>query len=198
MGEVSDKTKALGERKSRIIAAAVGCFLENGYNQTGIREIAKKAGISLGNLYNHFRSKEDVLAEIAVLEREELQPFQRLLTDHDDPMKTLMRFVSEFANYTASEEYAVLSIEIAAEAVHNPEIASLFMANRSLLVTSLQALLEKGQADKCFRNFADSKQTAELILDTIEGYALREYLTTGRKILGTEELGNFIRHATCR
>jgi AcrR family transcriptional regulator len=196
MGEVSDKTKALKERKSRIIEAAIGSFLENGYNQTGIREIARKAGISLGNLYNHFRSKEDVLAEIAVLERQDLLPFQQLLSDHHEPPATLLRFISDYAVYTASSEYVVISIEIASEAVHNPQIASLFIENRLFLVTALRDLLEKGMADGCFRKFADSEEAAELILDTIEGYALRTHLNIGIKMVGTDELKEFILNAT--
>ncbi|MCP4319959.1 MAG: TetR/AcrR family transcriptional regulator [Hyphomicrobiales bacterium] len=196
MSGVSDKTKALKERRSRIIEAALSCFLEYGYNQTGIRQIAKRAGISLGNLYNHFRSKEDVLAEIAVLEQQELQPYQQMLADHDEPMTTLMLFTTGYATYTATSEYVVLSIEIAGEAVHNAEIASLFRANRLVLVNALCGVLKKGTVGKCFRSFTDLEQTAELILDTIEGYALREHLTPGKQKIGTAELKEFIRNAT--
>ena len=41
-------------RKDAILAAAVSCIIQNGYHQTGVRDIAKKADVSLGNLYNYF------------------------------------------------------------------------------------------------------------------------------------------------
>lgn len=195
MGEDSAKAKALKERRSRIVDAALSCFLEFGYNQTGIRQIAKTAGISLGNLYNHFRSKEDVLAEIAVLEQQELLPYQEMLADHDEPMSTLMLFTVGYAAEAATPEYVLLSLEIAGEAVRSPQIAKLFRANRLILTNELGALLRKGTEVKCFREFSDADQAAELIIDTIEGYALRKHLSGPGEHSGVEGLKEFIRNA---
>ncbi|MEM9106696.1 MAG: TetR/AcrR family transcriptional regulator [Pseudomonadota bacterium] len=198
MATDSIKAKALRERRSRIVDAALSCFLEFGYNQTGIRQIAKRAGISLGNLYNHFSSKEDVLAEIAVLEQKELLPYQQMLADHEHPMSTLMLFTSAYAAYAATPDYVLLSIEIEGEALRNPQIAELFMANRLILAQALGALLRKGVEDECFRDFEDADQTAELILDTIEGHAMRHHLVEAGKLSGIDDLKAFIRHATSR
>ena len=68
-GTETKRSKAVARRREQILEAAVTCFIENGYHQTGVRDIARRAGISLGNLYNHFPGKHDVLAEIAALER---------------------------------------------------------------------------------------------------------------------------------
>ena len=197
MGAISDKMKALTERKSRIIEAALACFLEHGYHQTGIREIAKKAGISLGNLYNHFPSKEAVLAEIAVLEREELKPFLRLLENHDEPEATLMRFVDNYVVYADDPDNLVLSVEIISEAVHKPEIASLFMANLAELVSALSGLLGKGSEKGCFRKFDDPELTARIILDIIEGHALRKNLGSDSRSTDIDGLKDFVRCAIC-
>ncbi|HDO1150981.1 TPA: helix-turn-helix transcriptional regulator, partial [Aeromonas salmonicida] len=43
----------LEQRRELIIQAALGCFIERGFHQTGMRDIAAAAGVSLGNLYNH-------------------------------------------------------------------------------------------------------------------------------------------------
>lgn len=198
MATDSIKARALKERRSRIVDAALSCFLEFGYNQTGIRQIAKRAGISLGNLYNHFASKEEVLAEIAVLEQQELLPYQQMLADHDQPMSTLMLFTSAYAAYAATPDYTLLSLEIAGEAVRNPQIAELFRANRLILADALGALLRKGAEDSCFRDLEDADQTAELILDTIEGYAMRQHLGEPGKLSGIDDLKAFIRQATGR
>lgn len=47
-----------------LIDTSLSLFSEKGYEATSIRVIAKHAGISLGLLYNYFKSKEDLLVEI--------------------------------------------------------------------------------------------------------------------------------------
>ncbi|MEW5867849.1 MAG: TetR/AcrR family transcriptional regulator [Chloroflexota bacterium] len=46
--------------REEIIQAAHHLFIQQGYHGTSMRQIAKKAGIALGGLYNHFDSKEAV------------------------------------------------------------------------------------------------------------------------------------------
>jgi AcrR family transcriptional regulator len=47
--------------KDRIDRAAIRLFAQQGVDGTSIRQIAKEAGISLGALYNHYRSKESMV-----------------------------------------------------------------------------------------------------------------------------------------
>lgn len=49
------------ERKEQILNAAITLFDEQGYGNTTISEIAKKAGISKGLVYNYYASKLDIL-----------------------------------------------------------------------------------------------------------------------------------------
>ncbi len=196
MNAALDRLSALQRRKMRIVEAAIACFLENGYHQTGVREIAKKAGISLGNLYNHFSGKEAVLAEIATLDRQETQPYLRMLGDHRRPADTLMRFVRDYATYAAEPENVILTVELISESVHNPEIAALFVENWNDLIEALSGLLRKGAQDGCFRDFADPDEVAELILDAVESYGLRRHLAKTKKKSAIEELKTFVHHAT--
>lgn len=50
-----DQTKAL------ILETALDIFRERGYEETTMRAIAEKAGVSLGNAYYYFRSKEHLI-----------------------------------------------------------------------------------------------------------------------------------------
>lgn len=50
----------------RIRRAAVACFAQRGYNGTGIRDIAKAAGMTSATLYHYTSSKEDLLLDIMV------------------------------------------------------------------------------------------------------------------------------------
>jgi AcrR family transcriptional regulator len=56
-----------GERtRDRVIGAAYRLFIERGYHGTSMRRIAEQAGLALGGIYNHFASKEDILAAVMI------------------------------------------------------------------------------------------------------------------------------------
>ncbi len=54
---------ALGARE-RLVSAGLALFLKQGYNATGIQQIATRAGAPKGSFYNHFSSKETFGAAI--------------------------------------------------------------------------------------------------------------------------------------
>jgi AcrR family transcriptional regulator len=49
------------KRRGQIIAAAIELFSKNGYHSTTIRDIAKRADVSIGTIYQYVSDKEDVL-----------------------------------------------------------------------------------------------------------------------------------------
>ena len=49
---------------NQILAAALDLFAHQGFHNTTISQIAKKAGVSKGLIYNYFSSKEDLLGGI--------------------------------------------------------------------------------------------------------------------------------------
>lgn len=62
---MTQETMSRGARtRIEIIAAAHSLFLEHGYHGTSMRQIASRAGIALGGIYNHFDSKEDIFASV--------------------------------------------------------------------------------------------------------------------------------------
>jgi AcrR family transcriptional regulator len=56
--------QTVAARKRKIEAAALVLFKRRGFHGVGLREIAKKARVSLGNLYNHYRSKDHLYESI--------------------------------------------------------------------------------------------------------------------------------------
>jgi AcrR family transcriptional regulator len=51
-------------KKEKIIDTAIALFADNGFHNTSISQIANKAGVSKGLMYNYFESKEDLLKYI--------------------------------------------------------------------------------------------------------------------------------------
>ena len=44
--------------------AALELFMEQGYHATSMRQIADKAGLALGGIYNHFSSKDEIFEAV--------------------------------------------------------------------------------------------------------------------------------------
>ena len=54
--------------KEKILLVAKTLFSERGYNKTPISEIIDRANISKGGFYHHFKSKEEILDQLATLQ----------------------------------------------------------------------------------------------------------------------------------
>lgn len=51
-------------RRQQILKAAWECFIEKGYSETTVREIANQMDASIGVIYNYFKGKEEILETI--------------------------------------------------------------------------------------------------------------------------------------
>jgi AcrR family transcriptional regulator len=52
------------ETRTQIIETAYSLFVQKGYNATSMREISQEAGLTVGAIYNHFATKEDIWIQI--------------------------------------------------------------------------------------------------------------------------------------
>ncbi|MDO3412146.1 helix-turn-helix domain-containing protein [Saccharibacillus sp. CPCC 101409] len=57
-------TDKSAERKQTIFTVALGLFSERGIKATSMQDIAERCGFSKGTLYQHFRSKEELIRSI--------------------------------------------------------------------------------------------------------------------------------------
>jgi len=55
--------------------AAIELFIEQGYHATSMRQIAERAGLALGGIYNHFASKDEIFEAIII----DKHPYKRIL-----------------------------------------------------------------------------------------------------------------------
>ncbi len=65
-----------------ILEVARELFLEHGYRKTSMRTIAKKANVTLSNIYNYFKSKDEILE---VIVQPVFRELKQLLSRHNDP-----------------------------------------------------------------------------------------------------------------
>jgi AcrR family transcriptional regulator len=58
------------DRNSRIVEAAAGLFRKQGYEGARIEDIAAKAEVSVGTIYNYYRNKGDIWAIVSLEQHE--------------------------------------------------------------------------------------------------------------------------------
>ena len=65
--------------QKEILKAAEKVFLENGFPKASMREIAQEAQVGLSNIYNYFKSKDDIFCTVV---RPVISAFERMLHEH--------------------------------------------------------------------------------------------------------------------
>ncbi|MCH9681493.1 MAG: TetR/AcrR family transcriptional regulator [Deltaproteobacteria bacterium] len=94
-------------KREQIIDAATQLFFAEGFNATGIEKIRDAANVSKKTLYNHFRSKEELI--LAVLRREDENLRNWLVRSVDelgrDPQRRLLGLFDVYAGWIHSEGF---------------------------------------------------------------------------------------------
>jgi TetR/AcrR family transcriptional regulator, fatty acid metabolism regulator protein len=80
------------EKHGRILEAAIAVFAENGYFNSRVADIAKRAGVADGTIYLYFKNKEQILmAAIDFAFSSFMRAAQMELAVIDDPRQKLRR-----------------------------------------------------------------------------------------------------------
>src|ERR1700687_3699012 len=135
------------DRGDEILAAAQRCFVRAGFHGASMQDICAEAGMSPGNLYRYFPSKEALVAGIAERDRAEVaQQFASVDLSHG-----LFAVLEGMAHHHFAEkpnEQVLLCTEVMAEARRNPEIARLSASFdvdvKKWLVALLRAAAKQG------------------------------------------------------
>jgi AcrR family transcriptional regulator len=96
--------KAVERKKDHIEDAAKQLFIRQGFHATSMRNIAARAGTSLGNLYNYYPTKEAILGSIISKYQQVVDARLRSMFDeiedplNPDDLKRFARLVKQMVN----------------------------------------------------------------------------------------------------
>ena len=163
------------DRRDEILAAAQRCFVRSGFHQTSMQEICSEAGMSPGNLYRYFPSKESLIAGIAERDRAEVaQEFASVDLSHG--LFAVLEGMAHHHFAERSDEQVKLCTEIMAEARRHPEIARIsasFDADvRRWLIDLFRAGAERGDIPKT----VDFENAATILMIMADGMFWRRAL----------------------
>jgi len=166
--------------REKILRAANDLFYLQGYNATGVDRIIAAAGITKGNFFYHFRSKEELA--LAVLDWHRDLAFSEIgldrILDEASPRSALLTMLRAMADRMICEGpgcrvrgcfFGNFALELSAgsEAVRL-KVRQIFDGFRDLI----QGLLEKGRAAGELRPDLDPQGLAGMILGLMEGSVL--------------------------
>jgi len=163
-------------QRQRLIAAAFRALEKGNYEKTSVADVVREAGMSSRSFYQHFSSKEDLVAEIV---REQGDKFVAelgtVMRDTLDPLaradRALRTFLELFPNQTVALER--LGGEVGQR---GREARRVYVhAMTELVQRWLERLLERGQIAR-----VPDRAAVELALTGIEGLSFR-YYSEGRR-----------------
>ncbi|MGR3494836.1 TetR/AcrR family transcriptional regulator [Citreimonas sp.] len=151
MAGLREKQKA--DRRGRILRAAVARFRSVGYRAARIEDLAEQAQVSVGTVYNYYRTKGDILIATVALEVEEvLESGAALLADPPagalDAIRALVfGYYDHSLNYLSKEMWRsamALSIE-APETPNGARYSALDAALAAQVTDMIAALQARGE-----------------------------------------------------
>lgn len=85
----------------RILTAGLDLFVENGYHNVSIHDVQKRAGVSIGSIYNHFGGKEGLAKGLyEFLLRELDRMVDDVVSSQDSPEKRCRELIGRLFGYT--------------------------------------------------------------------------------------------------
>jgi AcrR family transcriptional regulator len=141
------------EREHRILAAARRLFDRRGYLDTSMEDVARRAGLAVGTLYNYFSSKDQLLIALSRIDTEHLLSIgERILADPpQDPVEAISALTEIMVNgITAGERRLWRELFVASIAAPDTLGARLFALDMRLIaqLTSMLDLLKaRGSID---------------------------------------------------
>ena len=158
-------TKPVEVRRQEIIEAAKTLFTKEGFDNTGVSDIAKHVNIASGLVYHYFKSKKELLyAVIDELVKEEADIKEKIVAEHKGKVIECLALLFSQKN-TLPEKYGLLFRSLTNDQALK-EYAEKRMA--SSLEPFVVSLFERGNEDGSW-NCLYPREKAAFLLHGIDG-----------------------------
>ena len=157
------------ERVQHIVEAAVAEFLEKGYEGASMEAIAKRAGISKGGLYHHFRNKDEVLAFANQVFMEPVEELMKELAGSASVAEGLETYIASYIRHWMTHrkelEFYFLVMD---KAFRNPGLLAAFGDYAGQMLAFLESACQRGLDAGEFKS-VDPHHLSITFLSAIDG-----------------------------
>lgn len=161
--------------RERVLVAARRVFLDKGYHNASIDEVAEAAGFSKGVVYSQFGSKADLF--LALLERRiEERAAQNLEAVADRPAADALRQLWQLGEDArrADDGWPLLVVEFRVHAAREPDLRTRYAELHDRALDGIAALIEQVVREEGRALPFPAHDLARLVLALDSGYALEE------------------------
>jgi len=138
------RAQAKARTRQNLLEAAEATFARKGFAGASVEEIAEAAGYTIGALYSHFHSKEQLFLELLSARASDrfvsvVEILSAEEADHADPFEAFSRLLVEVADKDA--DFLPLQAEFWLYAVRNPDAMGALAAQRREQAEALRSLV---------------------------------------------------------
>lgn len=130
---------AADARSHEILASIRQAFAEKGFDGASMQDLARAAGMSVGNFYRYFPSKAAIVQAMCGFDLSEIQGDFAAIQSSDKPMACLRdRIINHFSEEAMKD--GQLWAEITAAAIRKPEIGEVARQMEETITTLLATI----------------------------------------------------------
>ncbi|MDV4151332.1 TetR/AcrR family transcriptional regulator [Clostridium sp. AL.422] len=160
--------------RDKIQSAAMQIFVQKGFGSTNVQDIADLAGISIGLLYRHYKTKEELFNELVEYSLMGIKGIIELFRQDHSPKKLIQEFVDEvYKDMKNDEQLAnllILMTQSFFSGVSSSKQKEIIELDTKMLNVTAN-LIERGQKLGEFQQ-GSPYELAEVFYSVIQGLAM--------------------------
>jgi TetR/AcrR family transcriptional repressor of uid operon len=159
-------------RQLQVREAALACFKRKGFHQASMADICAEAGMSPGNLYRYYDSKEAVIAAICEADLQRVTERLERLGRRGNLFESMLEIAGE-AMSASDPEKNKFGCEILAEAARNERVAAIVRRHNAAITEICTQAIKRAQAVRQVDPDLDAAAAAAVLVAAADGLNLR-------------------------
>ncbi|MGZ4733963.1 MAG: TetR/AcrR family transcriptional regulator [Acidimicrobiia bacterium] len=139
--------------RDRLVAAAIKVFVEQGYEQARVQDIARAAGLTTGAIYANFRDKRELLLA-AIAHRSAAEVETLLHAAETTPPRDLLAALGSRVAFRDDDRPLLLDAVVASE--RDPALAALLRDALGERHARIADLVDQGKSDRTIDEAIDT------------------------------------------
>lgn len=167
-----EKRRRSGDKRERILEAAVKVFARSGFHATRVSDVAKAAGVADGTIYLYFKSKEELLFSLFQDRIDKLLAFMRdeLPKQPDAPAKLRAVIDMQLGLLEGERDLAEVITVILRQS--NRLMKEFAAPHFNAYLDAIARIIAEGQASGAFRQDISPHIAARAIFGALDGITL--------------------------
>lgn len=172
--KISERRRA--SRRQTILEAALACFSENGFHQTGMADIVRRSGMSHGAVYGYFQGKDDIIEALADDRHQSEAILNSVAQSAQDPIEGLRALVRAYAQGLIDPVGAPRRRVVVhgwAEALRSPRVHARIVEGIDIPRSMIAGLVEKAQRMGRLSSDLNADAVARCFIALFQGFVLQ-------------------------